>query len=218
MLRRFNLETPFLGTVALATDKYALVGRNLSNKKKFMEKVLDVPIIEGGLLETKMIGVLAVGNSNGLLVSPKVTDLELKKLQEELPDEVKVDTVDIRTNALGNIITTNDEKALVGVEVSEENLNKIEEVLNVEVESSRFNIPQTIGSSMVVTNKGGLLNPNLDPAQISDYFGVYMEGGTSNKGVKEVGTCLIANSNGAFTGERTTGPELGTIERSLNLI
>ena len=218
MLRRLNLKTPFLGTVALATDSYALVGRNLNNKEEFMEEVLDVPIVEGDLFETKMIGVLAVGNSSGLLVSPKVTDLELKKLREGLPEEVNVDVLDIRTNALGNIIATNDERAIVGVDVSDEDLNKIEEVLEVEAKHTEFDIPDTIGSSVVVTNNGGLIHPDLDPAQLSEYFDVYMEGGTSNKGVKEVGTCLIANSNGAFTGEMTTGPELGTIERSLNLI
>ncbi len=102
--------------------------------------------------------------------------------------------------------------------LKDEDLNKIEEVLEVEAKHSEFDIPETIGSSIVVTNNGGLIHPDLDPAQLSDYFDVYMEGGTSNKGVKEVGTCLIANSNGAFTGEMTTGPELGTIERSLNLI
>ncbi len=218
MLRRFNLETPYLGTVALATDAFVVVGEGLNNKKGFINDVLDVPVIEGDIFETKMFGVLAVGNSNGILVSPKITDLELSNLESELPENVDIERLDTKTNALGNIIEANDNKAVVGSKISENNLNKIESVLGVEAELRDFGGSETVGSSIVITNKGGLIHPDLDAKTVSSFFDVYVESGTSNKGVKEIGTCIIANSNGALTGEKTTGPELGTIERSLNFI
>ena len=70
----------------------------------------------------------------------------------------------------------------------------------------------------VVTNRGGLLNPNAsewEVKRVEEVMGVEVGTGTVNFGSDMVGTGLVANSKGYIAGKDTTGFELGIIEEFL---
>jgi len=73
----------------------------------------------------------------------------------------------------------------------------------------------------VVTNRGGLINPNSkewEVRKIHEVLGVEVEPGTVNFGSDMVGTGLIANTKGYIAGRDTTGFELGVIEEALGFV
>ncbi len=70
----------------------------------------------------------------------------------------------------------------------------------------------------VVTNKGGLANPNInewEAKKLEEVAGVEVLTGTVNFGTDMVGSGLIANSKGYVVGRDTTGFELGIVEEAL---
>jgi translation initiation factor 6 len=56
---------------------------------------------------------MCVGNKNGLLLPEATYDTELQHIQNELPDSVKVETIEDRLSALGNVIACNDHVAII---------------------------------------------------------------------------------------------------------
>lgn len=78
----------------------------------------DVPIISTSVSGCNVVGRVCVGNSRGLLVPESINELEFIKLQQTLPDSVKVQKIDERLSALGNVIACNDRVALIHPEIS----------------------------------------------------------------------------------------------------
>jgi translation initiation factor 6 len=80
---------------------------------------------------------------------------------------------------------------------------------------------KNVGAAAVATNKGVLVHPDIRDDEINLVKGVLrvpIDVGTACSGIKYIGTCVVANSHGAITGENTTGPELGRIESALGFI
>jgi len=94
----------------------------------------------------------------------------------------------------------------------------IRDVLGVEVvKRSIAGIP-TVGSVLVVTNRGGLIHPDAEEEEVkalSEIFRVPILTGTVNFGVSFVRIGLVANSYGAIVGEETQGPEIARIHMAL---
>jgi len=72
-----------------------------------------IPVVHCTIASVRVIGRLAVGNKNGLLVPNTTTDQELQHLRNSLPDSVIVQRVEERLSALGNCVACNDHVALV---------------------------------------------------------------------------------------------------------
>jgi translation initiation factor 6 len=102
--------------------------------------------------------------------------------------------------------------------LNERELEEISDALGVEVErGSVANVP-TVGSVLVVTDRGGIVHPEASEEEIealSKKFGVSIAPGTVNFGVAFIRTGLVANNKGAIVGEDTTGPELARIQMAL---
>ncbi|MDP6670630.1 MAG: translation initiation factor IF-6, partial [archaeon] len=76
-----------------------------------------------------------------------------------------------------------------------------------------------IGSNIVLTNKGFIANPMISEKEfkkIEKNTGLEGATATANFGDKFVGNGVIANSNTAFVGLRTTGHELIRIDEGLS--
>lgn len=78
----------------------------------------DVTIISTSVSSCDVVGRLCVGNSRGLLVPETINEPEFIKLQQELPDSVKVQKIDEKLSALGNVIACNDKVALIHPDIS----------------------------------------------------------------------------------------------------
>ena len=137
-----------IGIYSRLTNKYCLVGAGSDTFSKAFEDELAgvMPVISCTIGNSKQVGVMTVGNKNGLLVHPNSTDSEIQTLKEQLPSSVKVQRVDEKFNALGNVITCNDFIALCHPEIDITTEQVIVEVLQVEVYKTTIAGQPLVGS------------------------------------------------------------------------
>jgi translation initiation factor 6 len=220
MIRRANLNgNPNLGVAICATDKIAIIPSNLSEPlEHLISDTLEVSVIRTPISGSNLAGALAVGNSNGFLVSPYAFDREIESIKEF---DVEVERIPDKFTAVGNIVLANDFGAIVHPLLSDESLEVISDVLDVEVERGNIANFKITGSVAVATNKGVLTHPSATEDELAFVEGVLKtpaDIGTVNKGIKLVGACTVANSNGVIVGLDTTGPELARIEEALGFL
>ena len=211
MIQKFDIDgNPNLGVSILAKDNVAIVSPGLQDS--YLKSIKETPICGSNLA-----GALMAGNSNGLLISPYVFSHELDVLREH---DINVEIMPDKLTAIGNIIVANDNGALVNPSLSDEAKRIIKNTLEVEVVETSIAGLDIVGSLVAATNRGALVHPDASEEEldlVEDVLGVPAEIGTVNRGVKLVGACIIANSNGVIVGNKTTGPELARIDQVFNL-
>lgn len=220
MLKRMNLTgSPNLGVYMSVNDEVAIVPFNLSTEvEDIIKETLEVDTIKTSIAGCNLNGALAVGNSNGFVVSPYINERELQTLEDA---GLNVSLMPGKYTAVGNIIAANDHGAIAGPNVGEKAIKVIEDTLKVPVEISSIADSNIIGSSSLVTNKGFLVHRDATYEEldfVEEVFKVEGNIGTVCKGMPLVGACGIANSQGAIVGESTTGPEMARLEESLGFL
>ncbi len=220
MLKRMNLTgSPNLGVYISVNDEVAIVPFNLSTEvEDIIKETLEVDTIKTSIAGCNLNGALAVGNSNGFVVSPYINEKELQTLEDA---GLNVSLMPGKYTAVGNIIAANDHGAIAGPKVGEKAVKVIEDTLKVPVEISSIADSNIIGSSSLVTNKGFLVHRDASYEEldfVEEVFKVEGNIGTVCKGMPLVGACGIANSQGAIVGESTTGPEMARLEESLGFL
>ena len=166
-----------------------------------------------------MVGTMTAGNSNGLLVPASSTEEEVEQLRRNLPQGVKLATVDDNLSALGNCIVANDFVALAHPEIAAETIKIIEETLNVPVYKMTIGGNPLVGTFCSLTNKAAVVQPlcSLEELKrIQTLIGVVCTS-TVNRGEAAVGAGLVANDEIAFIGEESTSTELSMIDHILQL-
>ncbi len=220
MLRRINFSgNPNLGVYISVTDNVALVPFNTPEiLENTIKEALEVDVIKTPIAGSGLIGALAVGNSNGILVSNQILDKEMETMKNaglnvaKLPD---------KHTAVGNIIIANDNGAIVSPYLSKKAIDTISDVLDVDVKSMKIAEFSIVGSIATVTNKGAILHPQTSENElklVEDVLKVPADIGTVNRGVGLIGACSSANSNGIIVGELTTGPEMARLEEALGFL
>nr|MDO8080765.1 translation initiation factor IF-6 [Candidatus Freyarchaeota archaeon] len=208
-----------IGVFLLVTENYAILpkSRPITNKSK-IERALKVEIVETNIGQSFIIGVLAAGNSRGLVVPDFTTDEEIENIKQCL--DINIDRVPGKINALGNTILVNDNAALVHPRFSEEAIKIIKKNLNVDVYRGNIAESPLVSSVAVATNSGILTHPLTDDKTLewlSEKFNTPASVGTINCGSPYIKVGLVANTKGALAGKETTGPELFQIGQALNL-
>lgn len=218
-IARVNFDhLPFLGVLALTTDKIVLLPRHFSVREKVVLDALGVRAVRTSIDNSSLIGVLTAGNSNGLVTSNLLEVGEERFLSER---GLKVARVPDKYNAMGNLVLANDRGALVSPDLSADALELISEILGVPTHLGTIAGIKNVGAAGVATNKGALVHPDASSEELKaaeEILQVPVDVGTACGGVKYVGVCMIANSHGAIVGETTTGPELGRIDSALGFI
>lgn len=147
-----------IGAFALATDKYVFVGRSTTEgTKKFLASVLGVEVIEMSIGGMDFIGVLARANSNGMLISNLVTEMEMDAIRA-MKLGLNIGVLGSTLNAVGNNIILNDKIAIVNPEYSKKDIAAIEDVFGVEAIGSSIGSFKTVGANDVLTNRGLVIN------------------------------------------------------------
>jgi translation initiation factor 6 len=212
-----------VGVFAKLTNKYCLVASGGSeNFYSVFESELGahIPVVHASVGGTKLVGRMAVGNKNGLLVPMSTTDGELQALRNMLPDSVKVQRVEERLNALGNCISCNDYVALAHPELDKNTEEIIADVLGVECYRTTIAGNALVGSYSVLTNRGGLVHPMCSVAELdelSTLLQIPLCAGTVNRGSDVVASGLVANDWTAFCGLDTTSTELSVVDAIFKL-
>ena len=162
---------------------------------------------------------MAIGNSNGIVLSNMVLDEEFEAIKKKVGD-VNVDVIEGRYTAVGNLVLANDKAALASSILPRKAVKKIQDILGVEVVTGRIAKRSYVGSLAVITNSGGVVFAEIseeEEKKLSELFKVDVIPGTVNDGVGFVRSGIIANSKGAIIGSMTTGPELMIISRALGV-
>lgn len=220
MIRRLNFfGNPNVGVYAIVTEKFAIVPRAQRKRvRKYIEEIFDVPVVATDIGQSRILGVLAAANSNGVCVPTYTMESEIAFLNQGL--DLPVTKIPTDLTALGNNILCNDRRALVNPEFNRSSREIIADVLGVEVITGTIDERSTVGSSSVATTKGVLIPPIHDEEElkwIQEIFGVPTSIGTISGGVRFIGSGLLANSKGAISGTLTTGPELARVGMALEL-
>ena len=89
ILRANILGSPNVGIFTLSTDKYAIIPTGLTKGKLArISDALNTEIVSTDIGESKLVGVLAVANSNGILLPYSSTENEIKTLRKHLKTKV----------------------------------------------------------------------------------------------------------------------------------
>ncbi|MFD1646994.1 translation initiation factor IF-6 [Haloarchaeobius litoreus] len=220
MLRTAFAGSPYVGVFARATDTCLLCRPDLD--ESLVDQLADelaVPAIPTNVAGSSTVGALAVGNSNGLVVTSRIRDNERERLEDAI--DGTLGELPGRHNAAGNIVLANDTGAYVHPNLSDEAVAVVEDTLDVPVERGDLAGVRTVGTAAVATNKGVLCHPKSTDEELDaleDLLGVPADVGTVNYGAPLVGSGLVVNDHGYVAGEDTTGPELGRIEDALGLV
>jgi len=210
---------PNIGLYGIATDKFCLLGKSVPAKYiKDIEEALGVPVYQIKVYGTDLIGIFAVATSKGILIPDLIFDNELAELKKlKLP----IHTIKTELTALNNNILCNDKTAFVSEEYSAGEVKQIEKALGVKaikIDIAKLNLP---GSCGILSNKGGIFNPNTSDAEIQKIekqLGFEIGLGSVNMGNPFVGSGVIANSKGFIVGSQSSGYEIARIDESLGFL
>ena len=221
MIARTNFEGDSnVGAYGIATDSFVLVSSNISEKGLGMvERTFNLPLVQSTIATLDAVGLVAVANSNGILLPYTTTDEELEQIKQSA--EVPVDWIDDKMTALGNIILANDNGAMCHPDFSPKSMQKISDVLGVEVMPGTIAKLPIVGANSIVTNQGAIVHPlatDDEIDQLSQLLKVHIEVGTVNRGSPYTSLGVLANIDGMIAGSDTTGVELAHISQVLGFV
>ena len=220
MLRAAFSGSAYVGVFARATDDCLLVRPDIDDGLlAALTDELGVPAVRTTVAGSGTVGALVVGNSNGLVTSSRLTDVERDRFDEAL--DAPIAELPGRINAAGNVVLANDHGAYLHPDLPDEAVSIVEEHLDVPVDQGVLAGVRTVGMAAVATNQGVLCHPKSTDEEldhVEELLDVPADIGTINYGAPVVGSGLLANSHGYVAGEETTGPELGRIEDALGYI
>jgi translation initiation factor 6 len=209
-----------IGVYSLATEKYVLIPKMVpADKAEKTAEWLNAPLIHSSVGGSLLVGALACGNSNGIILSSFTRQEEIDAIKAGFSGNVHV--MESRKTAFGNLVLANDKGALVDARMAPKIMEQVSDALGVEVVPGTIAGLTYVGSLGVATNKGVLAHPLLKDEEkevLESVFKVPVDVGTINCGIPYVGTGLIANSHAAVAGSLTTGPEMFIIGNALDVV
>ena len=200
-----------IGVSILATESYALVP--IDTPESLIDTIsqnLRVKIIK---VAEKIIGSLAIGNSNGFVISSVIS--------KEVVSQIETTNLPVyqvpEFFAFGNVVLVNDFGGIISPIIPTDICKEIEETLKVNLKTGTIANSDLVGSLGYVTNNGGLVTPlasddevemvkeslNLRTARI----------GSVNKGSEFIASGIVGNTKGLIIGRETTGIEVMEITR-----
>lgn len=215
ILKTSFYKNPHIGLFIRATDKIALVPKNIHEKLvPQVKESLEVEIVPIFLCQSPVLGIFSALNSNGAVVSALTEKHEIRPLKE-----LGLNVYFLSEQfAPGNNILVNDKAALLNHNLPRSEHRKIADCLGVEIFSQPVANLNTVGSNNVVTNKGLLAYHELTDVELKMFekiFGVRGSKGTVNLGSPANSYGVVANSKGALVGESTSGAEMQTLYEGL---
>ncbi|MFX0103304.1 MAG: translation initiation factor IF-6 [Candidatus Hodarchaeota archaeon] len=227
MLERINLfGSSTIGIYACVTDSYCLVPGTLKpNILERFENTFKVPCIPLNVTFKRLIGIMMVGNSRGLLLPNHINpndEVTIREAMGQVPG-VKIHVLEeSKLNALGNLIAPNDNGALISSKFqSNSSIKVIEEVLGGKVKKASINNSPLVGTKIVVNSSGCLVTPLATDEEAESLHEIYnvenVDFSTVCMGIESIRIGILANSEGAFVGESTSGPEMARISEVLEV-
>ena len=209
---------PHIGVFARVFEDLAIVAPQAPEDfRAAIREELDTEVVDTTIQDCAIVGALVAGNRRGIVVSGLASRAEVARISEHR----EVMLLEKGMNAAGNIILANDSFAAVNPELPLEIAEEIGSFLRVPVLRLSFAGYRAVGKVAVATNRGILVHPRANPAEITqleEAVNIPIGVGTVNMGSGLVGAGLLANSRGYLAGVGTSGFELGRIEEVLGFL
>jgi translation initiation factor 6 len=205
---------------SLVTERIAIVPQQLASGAKKIKEWLEVNTVETTIGRSVVVGALACGNSNGMLLPHFVTPEELEKIKQASED-INLTVMDTKKTAYGNMVLSNDKGAITDPRLNSKTVTAISDTLGVEAVHGEIAGLPYVGSLALATNKGVLTHPLIKDAEsalMEDVLKVPVTPCTINCGIPYVATGLIGNTANVITGILTTGPEIFIIGQALDVV
>ncbi len=120
------------GNNILASEKAVLANPEFRGYSlRLIEDILDVEVVKGTIAGLMTVGSVAVLNSKGMVVHPKISDEEKEQLEDLFGVEVQISTANFGSPYLGASIMANDRGAMIGNKTSGVEMNRIENTLDL---------------------------------------------------------------------------------------
>ncbi len=208
-------SSPYIGVFSIVTETTALLPLQTESRTvKVFEKTLGVKVVKTSFSSSPLLGVFGSGNSKGIVVSGLVEKSEIKELEKNGLNVMKLKSI----LAIGNLMKMNDSHGVCSSLISKKDMRNIEKKLGIVMENQTIAKTDLVGSCMELTNKGFIVNPRISEKEfekLEKNFKLRGVASTANYGDGFVGNSVVANSNGAIVGELTSGHELVRIDEGL---
>ncbi|MDO8627837.1 MAG: translation initiation factor IF-6 [Candidatus Diapherotrites archaeon] len=210
------LASTYVGLYASITNKVGLFPKNVDKKHiKEFEEFFGIEIIQTSIASSPLIGALVRGNSKGFLL-PKIA--EESEIDELKNFGIKTKVINEDCTALGNLIAMNDNHIIISEVFGTKTVKQIEKFFDMKVLVNNFAKSQLTGSSLLMTNKGFIVNPGIAKQEfefIKKTLKIEGEATTANYGDAFVSNSVLANDEGVLVGEKTTSHEVTRIDSAL---
>lgn len=208
-----------VGNYAYANDSFCLIGATLPSEiKDSYKKALDVPLIDITIGGSSQVGLYIVGASNHIFVPTIITEKEEDILKTHNIAYTKLDTTH---TALGNNIVLNDTYCFHIPHLESFVVKQISETLSIPTEPLVLPDFEVIGSIIVITKKGGLIQKDV-PIEVKEdiekKFQCSLEQGTVNFGSSVLGGGIVVNSNGMVIGKASAGIEVTNADMAFGFL
>lgn len=219
ILRRTLRGSPYVGVFCCITEKTGLfpleIVAHAPKEIRDIEELFGIEIIKTKLAESSLLGILAVGNSNGFVVGEIATEKEIQHLKSIGLKIKKIYGI----TAIGNLLEANDSKGICSPTIKAKTQREIAEFLKIELKPAKIGNSDLAGSSIVATNKGFVISTRASEKEFLEtkkFFGLQGSSSTANYGDAFIGNSVAANSRAAIAGIHTTGVELVKIDEGLS--
>lgn len=207
--------TPFIGLFAVVNNTTGLVADSASQKEcEKLSETLSIQVIPCTLAASSVVGCLAKANNKGFVV-PRIVDArEVQLLKSKGINVVVLDT----PYSIGNWIALNDSFVVHHEKFPAVLVEKICSELNVKPIMVKWHASELVGSSMILTNHGFVVNPTISDeefAELEKKLGLKGGAGTANYGDSFVGHAVVVNDHGCLAGDLSTSVELVAIDDAL---
>ena len=204
----------YIGLFVITNDSLCLVPKGIEEKTlKTIEETLKVKTIKTSIYESSLIAVFAKMNNKEIIVPSYANNKEI----EEIEKEIKVRIIETE-HALGNLIEINDRNAILSKTLNAKEVKQIEKT-GLGILQTNLARTDAIGSTILLTNKAFLINPNAtkeEVKKVKETLNINGGASTANTGDAFIRNSVIANKKGVLVGEQTTGHEMNRIEEALN--
>jgi len=208
-------QSPYLGIFTQLSENYIVLPKTLEKTKiKEIEDYFEVRAIPTTISESPLIGVFGKQIGQKMIVSQLITEKETKEIEKQ-GIEVKVLNTE---QAIGNLFAGNSKKGIISQAINPKIKKDIEEFLGIKLETININQTDLVGSSLVITEKGFYVNPDIKETEykkLENYLELKGGYGSLNYGDKYVGNCMIANTKAIQVGETSTNNEILRIDEAL---
>ncbi|MEM0155716.1 MAG: translation initiation factor IF-6 [Thermoplasmataceae archaeon] len=120
-----------IGNDVLTNDRGAIIHKSFTeSSRKKIEDSLGVEVLKDTIANVKTVGSVAVVTNKGMLVTPEVSDEELKKISEFFKVNAKPGTANFGSVFVGSSILANTKGIFVGRETTPIEIGRIDDTLS----------------------------------------------------------------------------------------